>query len=56
MLFTQLREFQKNKKHNEIKHMVTPGLNDVLSAHEVEHGVNSLKNKFKKIFSDHTLY
>jgi hypothetical protein len=31
---------------------VTPGLNDVLSKHEVSHGVNSLKIKFKKIFDD----
>jgi len=35
--------------------VVTPGLNDVLGAHEVAHGVNSLKKKFKKIFSDHKL-
>jgi hypothetical protein len=26
---------------------MTPGLNDVLGAHEVEHGVNDLKSKFK---------
>jgi hypothetical protein len=31
---------------------VTPGLNDVLSKHEVTHGINSLKNKFKAIFDD----
>lgn len=47
MVFTQLREFQKNKKVIEIKSAVTPGLNDVLSKHEVTHGINSLKTKFK---------
>jgi len=35
-----------------MKHAVTPGLNDVLSKHEVSHGVNTLKIKFKKIFND----
>ena len=29
---------------------MTPGLNDVLSKHEVTHGINSLKTKFKAIF------
>ena len=47
MAFTQLREFQKNKKLLEIKQVGTPGLNDVLSKHEVAHGINSLKTKFK---------
>ena len=52
MALTQLREMQKNKKLFELKQAVTPGLNDVLSKHEVAHGINTLKNKFKKIFDD----
>ena len=36
-----------NKKLLELKHVVTPGLNDVLSKHEVAHGINSLKTQFK---------
>jgi ribonuclease D len=52
MAFTQLKEFHKNKKMNEVKNVVTPGLNDVLSKHEVTHGINTLKTKFKvKIFN-----
>ena len=47
MAYTQLKEFQKNKKLSEVKHIVTPGLNDVLSKHEVTHGINTLKDKFK---------
>ena len=47
MAYTQLKEFQKNKKLSEVKHVVTPGLNDVLSKHEVTHGINTLKDKFK---------
>lgn len=35
--------------------MITPGLNDVLGSHEVQHGINTLKDKFKKIFSDYAL-
>ena len=31
---------------------MTPGLNDVLSKHEVAHGVNTLKDKFKAVFDD----
>ncbi len=52
MAFTQLREFHKNKKMNEVKNVVTPGLNDVLSKHEVTHGINTLKTKFKQVFDD----
>ena len=55
MAFVQLREFQKNKKLNEIKNAITPGLNDVLSKHEVSHGINTLKSKFKHIFDDWNL-
>ncbi len=50
MALFQFKEFSKNKKIYEVKQMVTPGLNDVLGKHEVEHGVNTLKHKFKKIF------
>lgn len=50
MTYLHLREFQKNKKLYELKNAVTPGLNDVLSKHEVSHGLNSLKIKFKVIF------
>ncbi len=53
MAFFQLRELQKNKKLLELKNAVTPGLNDVLSKHEVTHGVNKLKTKFKAIFDDY---
>eukprot|EP00347_Sterkiella_histriomuscorum_P014499 403360645 len=53
MVLTQLKEMQKNKKLFEIKHSPTPGLNDVLGKHEVAHGLNSLKNKFKAIFDDY---
>lgn len=52
MAFFQLREFQKNRKLNELKNVVTPGLNDVLCKHEVTHGINTLKTKFKHIFDD----
>lgn len=52
MTLMQLREFQKNKKLVELKHVITPGLNDVLGKHEVSHGLNTLKTKFKKIFND----
>ena len=55
MAFVQLKEFQKNKKLHEIKNVITPGLNDVLSKHEVSHGINTLKNKFKHIFDDWNL-
>jgi hypothetical protein len=55
MCLTQFSEFQKNKKINELKQVVTPGLNEVLGSHEVSHGINSLKTKFKKIFSDVSL-
>lgn len=47
MAFFQIKEMQKNKKLFEIKNSLTPGLNDVLGKHEVAHGINSLKNKFK---------
>lgn len=53
MALTQIQEFKKNKKLFELKNLVTPGLNDVLSKHEVTHGVNTLKDKFKKIFNDY---
>ena len=39
----------------ELKQVVTPGLNDVLSMHEVTHGINTLKTKFKQIFDDWSL-
>ena len=55
MAFTQLIEFQKNKKLVELKQVGTPGLNDVLSKHEVTHGINPLKSKFKAIFDDWSL-
>jgi len=52
MLFHQLESFHHHPKMLETKTVSTPGLNDVLGAHEVTHGVNSLKHKFKKIFND----
>ena len=52
MALFQLQEFSKNKKIHEMKNVVTPGLNDVLGKHEVTHGVNSLKTKFKAIFDN----
>ena len=56
MAMTQLKEFQKNKKLHEIKNAgATPGLNDVLSKHEVSHGINTLKDKFKHVFDDWNL-
>ena len=52
MALVQMREMQKNKKLFEIKNAGTPGLNDVLCKYEVSHGINSLKDKFKKVFDD----
>ncbi|CDW90021.1 3-5 exonuclease family protein [Stylonychia lemnae] len=54
MTLFQLMEMHKNKKLFELKQVVTPGLNDVLGKHEVTHGVNSLKDKFKKVFDNYT--
>ena len=53
MVLNQTMEFKKNKKLFEIKNATTPGLNDVLSKHEVTHGINTLKDKFKTIFNDY---
>jgi len=47
-----LKELKKNRKHFEIKGVNTPGLNDVLKRYEIKKGVNTLKEKFKKIFND----
>ena len=44
---------KKNKKLFELKNAPTPGLNDVLGKHEVTHGINTLKDKFKKVFDDY---
>ena len=53
MVVNQTMEFKKNKKLFELKNATTPGLNDVLSKHEVTHGINTLKEKFKTIFNDY---
>ncbi|CDW77758.1 3-5 exonuclease family protein [Stylonychia lemnae] len=52
MLFCQLKELKKNRKHYEIKGVNTPGLNDVLKRYPVKNGVNTFKDKFKEIFND----
>ncbi|CDW72630.1 UNKNOWN [Stylonychia lemnae] len=52
MTLFQLMEMHKNQKLFELKYVATPGLNDVLSKYKVSHGLNSLKEQFKKLFDN----